>query len=176
VVISVQITASYPHPMISVVVFAKGPVDALAATLGALVAGVAEGLVGDAVIVASGRDPAVAQIADAVGARLLVAEDDPWRRAVALVRGDWILFLEAGDVPGEGWIRILERFVALSPPNQRFGRLDDRPRRLLDRFSRRMGRDIRAGDLIHRALLDGDRARVRPVRLPVRLGRDSFAG
>jgi hypothetical protein len=162
--------------MISAVVFAQSSVDALAATLGALVAGVADGLIGDAVIVTASPDPAVAQVADAVGARLLVAEDDPWRRAAAMVRGDWILFLEAGDVPGEGWIRVLERFVALSPPDRRFGRLDDRTRRLLDRFSRRMGRDIRAGDLIHRALLDGGRATVRPVRLPVRLGRESFAG
>jgi hypothetical protein len=160
--------------MISVVVFAQGSVDALAATLGALVAGVADGLIGDAVIVVASPDPAIAQVADAVGARLLVAEDDPWRRAVPLARGDWILFLEAGDVPGEGWIRILERFVALSPPDQRFGRLGDRPRRLLDRFSRSMGRDIRAGDLVHRALLDGGRAKVRPVRVPVRLGRDPF--
>ncbi|TXM57742.1 hypothetical protein [Methylobacterium sp. WL120] len=104
--------------MISALVLVADPGDAdaldrLADSLGALVAGVAAGLVGDAVIVAAAMDPGVDTIADATGASLVVMPPgaNPWVAGAALARRDWVLCLEAGDVPGDGWIRTLDRFV-----------------------------------------------------------------
>ncbi|TXM81402.1 hypothetical protein FV223_29630, partial [Methylobacterium sp. WL116] len=63
--------------MISALVHVADPgdadaIDRLADTLGALVGGVAAGLVGDAVIVAAAMGEAVDTIADATGATLVV--------------------------------------------------------------------------------------------------------
>lgn len=71
---------------------------ALTATLGPLVRGVVEGLVGTAVLVSRTQDAAVAAIADAAGCRVLVA--DTWRegfaRAVTNSPGAGILVLDTG--------------------------------------------------------------------------------
>ena len=108
--------------MITAVVFARGSVEALGVTLSALVSGVADGLVGDAVIVSPVSSPAVERVANAAGAVLVVSGEDPWRAGAAKARRDWILCLDAGDVPREGWLRTLERFAATCPLERRFGR------------------------------------------------------
>jgi hypothetical protein len=71
---------------------------ALTATLGPLVRGVVEGLVGTAVLVSRTEDADVAGIADAAGCRVIVAEN--WRegfaRAVTNAPGAGILVLDTG--------------------------------------------------------------------------------
>jgi hypothetical protein len=167
--------------MISVLIRAEHGVDALAATLKALVPAVAEGLVADAVVIAPARDEITAAVADAVGAAFLVSPELTWTDGAAVAKREWHLCLSDGDVPGEGWIRILERFVASAPPERRFGRLGRRPRTLRERVRRSVGRvlapgTVRAGDLVHRSVWgDPGRAR-RPVRVAASIERDPVFG
>ncbi|HEY8382954.1 MAG TPA: hypothetical protein VIL09_12475 [Microvirga sp.] len=168
--------------MISVLVRVEHGVEALAVTLSALVPAVADGLVGDAVVLVRRPDEAVARVADAVGAGMVTAEGgawrdgDAWREGARRVRRDWVLCLADGDVPSEGWIRTLDRFIALSPPERRFGRLARPSRPLRERLLALVRpRAVRPGDLVHRALLlEGVASR--PVRVPAAIERDPVFG
>jgi hypothetical protein len=162
--------------MITGLVLVERGVEALAVTLAALVPGVAEGLVGDAVVIARAPDDGVARVADATGATLLVLGpgDDPWRAAAPLARRDWLFCLQDGDVPAEGWIRALDRF-ALTAAASGFpvGRLE-RPAPLPERLARLAeGRfrapRVRPGDLVHRSRIA---APMGLVRVPVRILRE----
>jgi|SRR3712207_6325076 hypothetical protein len=158
----------------------QGP-EALAVTLSALVPAVAAGLVGDAVVLSQRRDDAVAAVADAMGATLIVADDASWRAGAEAARRDWLLCLEDGDVPQEGWIRVLDRFVAVSKPERGLARLRRQRAGMLkvtlDAVKGLVGRtSVRAGDLVHRrVLLDEWKART-PVRLQATIERDPVLG
>lgn len=163
--------------MITVLVRVTDGPEALAATLSALVPAVAAGLVGDAVILAREPDEIVATVADAAGASLVVAQDLSWAEGARIARRDWLLCLDAGDIPQEGWIRVLDRFVALATPERgraRFRRHGAGPAGFLRRMVARSS--ILAGDLVHRrVLLNGVKARG-PVRLSARIERDPVFG
>jgi hypothetical protein len=163
--------------MITVLVRVTHGPEALAATLSALVPAVAAGLIGDAVILSSRQDDALAKVADAAGATLIVAEEASWEQGARTARRDWLLCLDDGDIPQEGWIRVLERFVGLANPERGLARLRrQRPglkaslRGLFARSS------IRAGDLVHRRIVLNDVKAHRPVRLAARIERDPVFG
>jgi hypothetical protein len=59
--------------MITGLVLVERGVEPLAATLSSLVPGAAEGLVGDAVVIARRADDDIARVADAMGASLVVS-------------------------------------------------------------------------------------------------------
>ncbi|WP_375455205.1 hypothetical protein [uncultured Methylobacterium sp.] len=172
--------------MISALVFVADPgdadaIDRLADSLGALVGGVAAGLVADAVIVAGSASGAVGTIADATGAVLVVPSrgDDPWAVGAAAARRDWVLCLEAGDVPGDGWIRTLDRFVGTARADASLGRLRRPHAGLVARIAARAeavvgARAARAGDLVRRERLSAGGTfapRLRPRRLGARIDR-----
>jgi hypothetical protein len=150
--------------MLSAVTYLADPadpdaIDRLADTLSVLVSGVAGGLVGDAVIVTGRESEAVAAVAEATGATLVVHRGaNPYAAGAGAARRDWILCLEAGDVPAEGWIRTLDRFVGTARPETGLGRLR-RPAvgwsgRLVNRIERLTGaRQARAGDVVRREVL-----------------------
>ena len=154
----------------------RGP-EALAVTLSALVPAVTAGLVGDAVILAERHDDAVALVADAAGATLIVADDASWRAGAGAARRDWLLCLDDGDVPQEGWIRVLDRFISMGMADQGLARLRRQRTGMLgaalEAVGGLMGRtSVGAGDLVHRrVLLSGRKARA-PVRLQARIERD----
>ncbi|HZH09411.1 MAG TPA: hypothetical protein VEZ24_03495 [Microvirga sp.] len=153
-----------------------GP-EALAATLSALVPAVAAGLVGDAVILARGQDEALAKVADAAGASLVVAQDMSWKAGARAARRDWLLCLDDGDIPQEGWIRVLDRFVSLANPERGMARFRRHGTGLSGLMRRVFQRSrVHAGDLVHRrVLLDEVKARP-PVRLQARIERDPVFG
>ncbi|TGE02609.1 hypothetical protein [Methylobacterium nonmethylotrophicum] len=128
-------------------------IDALADTLAALVAGVAAGVVADAVIAAAHPDdPEVGTMAESTGAALVARGPSPWVAAAAAARRPWMLCLEAGDVPAEGWIRVLDRFGATAPA-EAIGRLRRPHAPLFERIAGRREaltgtRWVRAGDLV----------------------------
>lgn len=138
-------------------------VDQLADTLGALVAGVAAGLIGDAVIVSPAHHAALDTVAEATGATLVVRGRgaSPWFAGARSARREWVLCLESGDVPAEGWIRILDRFIGTARPDLALGRLRRPhagfPVRIVARGESVIGVDTpRAGDLVRRdRLLSG---------------------
>lgn len=156
-------------------------VDRLADTLAALVAGVAAGLVGDAVIVVPAVTKAIETVAEATGATLVVRMRgaSPWTAGARKARREWVLCLEAGDVLAEGWIRTLDRFIGTARPDVALGRLrrphTGLPTRLAARGETVIGVSRpRAGDVVRRdRLLAGATfsPRIRPRRLPARLDR-----
>ena len=167
--------------MISVLIRVEHGVEALAVTLRALVPAVAEGLIADAVVLAPASDETVASVSEAVGAIFLVSPELSWREGAALAKREWHLCLADGDVPSEGWIRSLERFVALSPPERRFGRLGRRPRNLPERIRRLAGtilspHTVGAGDLVHRSVWSEPGLARRPVRVAASIERDPVFG
>ena len=167
----------YDGRMISVVVRVERGVEALAVTLSALVPAVAQGLVGDAVVLARERDESVARVADAVGATLVVGADGGWRSAASVVRRNWVLCLADGDVPAEGWIGAVDRFIAASPPERGFGRLARRQSSWRERLARVLvARHVRAGDLVRRELLLRGAPAGRPVRICAAIERDAAFG
>ncbi|HZH51418.1 MAG TPA: hypothetical protein VEZ16_05995 [Microvirga sp.] len=166
--------------MISVLIRVSHGPEALAATLSSLVPAVAAGLIGDAVILARDPDETLARVADAAGATLIVG-DDSWLRGAEAARRDWLLCLEDGDIPQEGWIRVLDRFVSLGRSERGIARL--RRQRIgflrngLDALRRLAGHSsIRAGDLVHRRVLTEGAKAQRPVRLPALIERDPAFG
>lgn len=164
--------------MITALILSRGGIEPLATTLAALVPGVADGLVADAVVISPAPDEAAALVADGVGAAHCVARDgeDLWLAGAALARRDWLFCLEAGDVPLEGWMAPVERFVALSP-GPRLGRLGRRSAAAAMTGLRETlvgTRRPAPGHVLHRALLGpaGLRQRLRPARIAARIARD----
>jgi hypothetical protein len=166
--------------MMTALILCEDDPETLATTLSALVPAVVEGLMGDAVVIVRHADAAVAEISEIAGASLAVVppDADPWRAGVRLARRDWLLCLQSGDVPGEGWMRAVDRFLVAAArggqPLGRFARRDFGPTALLRLAERVTGtRMVRAGDLVRRdwLALDGG-ARVRPVRIAARIERE----
>jgi len=159
--------------MITVLVRVTHGPEALAATLSALVPAVAAGLIGDAVILAAKQDDILEQVADAAGVTLVVAPGASWTEGAKEARRDWLLCLDDGDIPQEGWIRVLDRFVALSKPERGLARMR-RPRggaigALLSLFA---SSSVRGGDLVHRRVLMNEMKARAPIRLAATVERD----
>lgn len=163
--------------MITVLVRVTHGPEALAATLSALVPAVAEGLVGDAVVLSHREDDTLAMVADATGATLVVAKDASWTDGAKAARRDWLLCLDDGDIPQEGWIRTLDRFVALSKPEQGLARMRRRRAGVVSTLTNLFADSrVRGGDLVHRRVLMNEvRARM-PVRLSATIERDPVFG
>ncbi|HEX8165705.1 MAG TPA: hypothetical protein VF601_07945 [Beijerinckiaceae bacterium] len=162
--------------MITALILTDGQLEPLGVTLAALVPGAAAGLVVNAAVLLLGDDPAVATVADEVGAAHVRVGPGPsaWAAGAAVARRDWLFCLEAGDVPQDGWIRAVEAFLAEAPgPGLgragRDGSLIVRPSLWLDRLLGTV--EVRAGDLVHRSLLAGQglSRRVRPARIDARI-------
>lgn len=150
-----------------------GP-EALAVTLSALVPAVAAGLVADAVVLLAVADDAIDRVVEEAGATLVLSRALSWSEGAKRARREWLLCLDDGDLPQEGWIRVLDRFV--SADRQDRARLRRRQgllqatvyimRYWLSRSA------IRAGDLVHRrVVMDGTKAGS-PVRLAAVIERD----
>src|SRR5881398_1238688 len=117
--------------MVTALILADGPVEALALTVSGLVPGVVEGTIADAVVITAQPREDLERVAEAVGAKIAVSMPgiSPWVQGAMLARRERLLCLEAGDLPVEGWMGALERFVSRGPDGARFGRLRRAARR-----------------------------------------------
>jgi hypothetical protein len=98
--------------MITAVIRANRDAEALAATLSVLIPAVAEGVIGHAVVIDEKGDETVARLADETGASYVAAVNgEAWSRGVAEARGDWVILLEAGDLPEPQWTPSVERHL-----------------------------------------------------------------
>jgi len=98
--------------MITAVIWANRDAEALAATLSVLIPAVAKGVIGHAVVVDDGDDAAIARLADETGASYVKARaGEAWSSGVAQARGDWVILLEAGDLPEPQWTPSIERHL-----------------------------------------------------------------
>lgn len=163
--------------MITAVIRSTGDAAALAATLALLIPAVAEGVVGHAVLVGDAEDDVAVRFADETGASYVRAGPAAaWRSGAEAARGDWLLLLDAGDLPEPHWLAGIERHLLAAPgapallPLSGFGALPERLALLL------AGRAIRAGLLAPKPqILAGRLARV-PRRLRVRRERAAVGG
>ncbi|MGO4387214.1 hypothetical protein AB4Y85_06730 [Microvirga sp. 2YAF29] len=161
--------------MITVLVRVTHGPEALAATLSALVPAVAAGLIGDAVILTGKQDDELVQVADAAGASLV--EGKAWADGVKAARREWLLCLDDGDIPQEGWVRVLDRFVGLAKPEQGLARMRRQRAGLMSMIASLLaGSSIRAGDLVHRRVLMNEVKARMPVRLSATVERDPVFG
>ncbi|GHC71307.1 hypothetical protein [Limoniibacter endophyticus] len=95
--------------MLSVVVVPADDPEALARTLAVLVEGVLEGVICEAFVIDEGLEAASLEVADQAGCMLM--KNRPAEIAAAM-RGEWLLVLEAGAIPGEGWVQALSLHMA----------------------------------------------------------------
>lgn len=95
--------------MFSAVIHARPAPLALAATLGPLVRGVVEGLVGSATLVASRQSDEIEEIADSAGCRVLVEADwaEGFSRVVANAGGAPLLVMDTGLMLGQEFWPVL---------------------------------------------------------------------
>lgn len=103
-------------PMITAVIRANRDAEALAATLSVLIPAVAQGVIGHAVVIDDADDAAVARLADETGASYVKVKNvakngEVWSCGVAQARGDWVILLEAGDLPEPQWTPSIERHL-----------------------------------------------------------------
>lgn len=101
--------------MITAVIRANGRADALAATFSVLIPAVAQGVIGHAVVIDEGGDAEIARLADETGASYVAARNgESWSLGAAQARGDWLILLEAGDLPEPQWTPSIERHLLLA--------------------------------------------------------------
>lgn len=146
--------------MFSAVIQARPAPLALAATLGPLVRGVVEGLVGSATLVAAARNAEIDEIADSAGCRVLVAADwaEGFSRVVASGQGSPLLVMDTGLMLGQEFWPVLADSLPL---------LGDRPaataplrsNRLADLLAMRRLRGIKRVSRDQLLLLPGSTSR-----------------
>jgi glycosyltransferase involved in cell wall biosynthesis len=100
--------------MLTVVIATHDSERPLVATLAALVPGATAGLVREVIVADGGSRDETGQVADIAGCRF-VSSDQPLgarlKAAAASARGEWLMFLDAGVVPGPGWIEETTAFA-----------------------------------------------------------------
>ena len=103
---------------VSVVIPTLDAANRLGPTLGALAEGAIDGLVREVVLADGGSSDAIAEVAEAVGARLVEAPRGRGPQLAAgarAARGPWLLFLHADSLPGPGWTAAVRAHIAAGP-------------------------------------------------------------
>src|SRR5215210_3885949 len=93
--------------MFSVVIATQDSERALVPTLAALVPGATAGIVREVIVADGASRDETEQVADFAGCRFLSSSEPLGSRLKAAAtgaRGNWLMFLAAGVVPGTGWI------------------------------------------------------------------------
>ncbi|MCU4179038.1 glycosyltransferase family 2 protein [Bosea sp. BH3] len=159
--------------MLTAVIRADDSARALAATLSILIPAVAEGFLGHAVIVDAAGAPEIESIADTTGASYLHASPaEAWRQGAAAARGEWLLLLDAGDVPQAHWAQVVERHLLIAPERPALLPLRSAAGSLRERAAISFGaRRLRAGLVVPKAAVLAGRLGRPPQRLSVRRDR-----
>ncbi len=101
--------------MISVIIPAFNAAAHLPGVLGALVPGVTQGLIKQAIVADGGSTDETGAIAEAAGCEIVTTEKGRARQLIAgaaAARADWLLFLHADTVLAPAWVAEVERFMA----------------------------------------------------------------
>ena len=159
--------------MISLILPLTHDEPALLDTLSACVAGVAEGVIRDAVLVTPRLSDTMERMSDAAGCKVVIAEG-PRNQLISAggqaARSDWWLVLTPGMIPSGPWLSDLNAHLAIAEPiDIGLTRLDGRgslfrllKAGLLPTFARLTGNpDPRLGLLVHRSMW-GDNHRLKP--------------
>src|SRR5829696_3521924 len=103
-----MIASQDPWPgMFSIIIATHDSERALVPTLAALVPGATAGLVREVIVADGGSRDETEQVADIAGCRFVASPAPRGSRlksAAEQARGDWLMFLMPGAVPGSAWI------------------------------------------------------------------------
>lgn len=159
--------------MLTAVIRSDGSASALAATFSVLIPAVADGFLGHAVVVDAGGSTEAERLADVTGASYLRAGGaECWNPAAAMARGDWLLLLDAGDVPLSNWIQAVDRHLLVAPDSAALMPLRGMARSLRERAEVSFGpRRLRAGLIAPKEAVLAGRLAAPPRRLGVRRER-----
>lgn len=94
--------------------------------LGALAEAVLDGVIREVILVDGGSDDDIAAVAEAVGARLILAprgRGGQMAAGAAAARGEWLMFLHADTVLGPGWARAVTAHIGRGPGRAGYFRL-----------------------------------------------------
>ena len=108
--------------MFSIVIATHDSERALVPTLAALVPGATAGIVREVIVADGGSRDKTEEVADIAGCRFLVCLVPVGARlkaAAAEARGDWLMFLNAGTVPGTTWIDEAIAFIEKTGAQER---------------------------------------------------------
>ena len=100
--------------MLSVIIATRDSGCQLVHTLAALVSGATSGLVREVIVADGGSTDETEQVADYAGCVFISSRQTLGARLAAasrMARGEWLMFLTAGAVPGSSWIDDLIAFV-----------------------------------------------------------------
>ena len=103
---------------LSVVIPTLDAADRIGPCLGALSEGLMSGLIHELIIADGGSEDGIAELADALGARLVTAPRGRGRQLAAGARaahGDWFLFLHADTVLPPGWVEAVRAHIDAGP-------------------------------------------------------------
>ena len=110
--------------MFSIILATHDSERALVPTLAALVPGATAGIVREVIVTDGGSRDQTEQVADIAGCRFLASAEPRGSRlkaAAELARGDWLMFLAPGLVPGPSWIDATIAFTDAAGDRPRAG-------------------------------------------------------
>lgn len=100
--------------MLSVVIQTRNDEEGLARTLASLVGAAVEGVVRDVTVCDGGSTDQTRRVADHAGCHFIAGG---FPRVIAAARGEWLLLLEPGARPVEGWTEsVLDHVAACEGP------------------------------------------------------------
>lgn len=133
--------------MLSVLVETReGEEERLAHTLASLVSAAVSGVVREVIVLSAEKVGGVAEVAEHAGCRVA----DSLSAAVGSAKGDWLLLLEAGAQPSEGWAESARLHAAAASAPAHFMLDRSAPLSLLNRLRLRR-RPFSRGLLIRRS-------------------------
>jgi hypothetical protein len=106
--------------MLSVLIETRNDEEALARTLASLVGAAVEGVVRDVIVCDGGSTDQTQQVADHAGCQFLAAGGIT--AGIQKAKGEWLLLLEPGAKPVEGWTEFVITHVAEASTPARFTR------------------------------------------------------
>lgn len=151
-----------PAP-ISIIIPAQNAAADLPACLESLMPGLEAALIREVIVVDQGSTDATARIAEATGAQVIAAMDQPVMAGVAQARGEWLLILPAGTALSREWTERAGDHIDTRPGKAAFFELryrsDDPRARAFEkdaaRYSQKLGQPLPAqGLLLSRQLYD----------------------
>ena len=123
--------------MFSIVIATHDSERALVPTLAALVPGATAGIVREVIVTDAGSRDQTAEVADIAGCRFYASGEPLGARlnaAAGVARGDWLMFLIPGAVPGATWIDETIAFVGKTGAEPRAAVFAPRPGAMLRRL------------------------------------------
>lgn len=138
-----------PAPL-SIIIPALNAAADLPLCLESLMPGLEAALIREVIVVDHGSTDATVKIAEATGARVIIAKDQPIPAGVAEARGDWLLILPATTALSREWTERAGDHIDTRPGKAAFFELryrsDDRRARALEkdaaRYSEKLGQPL----------------------------------